>query len=287
MIYNNKYLIAIFLSLFMVQPVINIYGAKESTKNSKSSPKQAGNSSSNAEVYVFPADTEKQPFKPVKRVITGIFSNKQQKKALEDQKSKEKGNEVIQPRPVAPRTLNAKTIAWTTPMGIYYHDPNNNCSNANERNWAEENKELVGLEPCPDCFKRSFKIPEFIKKQFGNIEIADSEHLLLNNEFIEWAKTRLPVKDMNFISGDKLLAYPSLDMSSLGMHQLATELEKAYLKQTWRVIEVQVKSNPNVVEYVSSFHPTAELLGVVKNKETENKTSTQSAKSSKKPNTHK
>ena len=278
--FKNKYLTVFIVSIFMVQPVSAILGAKKTAKSAKPSQKQTQiSSTSNAEIYIFPSDTEKQPFKPVKRVITGIFTNKQQKKAEEEEKAKASEKEKIQLKEKAPRGLNQRTIAWTTPMGLYYHDPHANCSNTTERVWAEENKELVGFEPCPDCFKKVNKIPEFIKKQSANYEIANSEKLLTNNDFINWIKERFPVKDMNFISGTKVLAYPTLDMTSKGMHQLAIEIQGAYLRQTWRVIEVQVKSNPNVVEYVSSFSPTDKLLGVVEKKDNaESKNSTDSSK---------
>lgn len=282
---TKVYFTAILIGLFILLPNLNSYAAKKTSKSAKTKEKQeTSTSSSSSVIYVFPVETEKKPFKPVKRVITGIFTNKQQEKAEEEEKAKATEKEKIQVREIPPRTLNERTIAWITPMGIYYHDPHNNCSNTNERNWAEENKELVGLEPCPKCFKELKKTPPFIKNQLGNLEIADSDHLLLNNAFIEWAKDRFPIKGISFISDTKIMAYPTLDMTSKGMYQLAKELQGAYLRQTWRVIEVQVKSNPDVVEYVSSFSPTSELLGVVKNKEqSDNKAASDPSKAPHKP----
>ncbi len=285
MINIKKCLAAILISNFIILPSLTSFAAKKNSKANKSTQKQEETSSNSSSViYVFPVETEKKPYKPVKRVITGIFTNKQQEKAEEEDKAKATEKEKVQAREIPPRTLNERTIAWITPMGIYYHDPNNNCLNSNERTWAEENKELVGLEPCPSCFKNQNKTPAFIKKQFGNLDVADSGHLLLNNEFISWAKERFPVKDISFISGTKILAYPTLDMTSKGMYQLAIELQGAYLRQTWRVAEVQVKSNPDVVEYVSSFSPNSELLGVVKNKEqADSKATSESTKAPRKP----
>lgn len=260
-----NYIFAIVLiSLLCVQTG---YCAKKTKKNAKASTEQSVASDTRAEMYVFPVDTEKPAYKPVNRVLTGIFTQNQQKKAIEQDKAKVTKSEEVQKREMPPRKLNEKTIAWTTPMSIYYHDPMNNCLKIEERNWAEENRELIGLEPCPDCFKKRDMVPAFIKKQCGNLDIAEAKDLLINSKFIEWAKERMPVKDLSFISGSKMLIIPQLDMTSKGMHQLAKEAERAYLRQTWRVIEVQVKSDSDISQYVSSFSPEATLLGEVKESE--------------------
>lgn len=242
------------------------YCAKKSKASAKKNEQPVA-SEPKAEVYVFPVETEKPAYKPVDRVLTGIFTQKQQEKAVEEEKAKALTGQEIKKREAPKRTLNEKTIAWTTPMNIYYHDPMNNCLKVDERNWAEENSELVGLEPCPDCFKKRDMVPAFIKKQCGNLDIAEAKDLLVNSKFIEWAKERMPVKDLSFISGSKMLIIPQLDMTSKGMHQLAKEAERAYLRQTWRVIEVQVKSDSDISQYVSSFSPEATLLGEVKESE--------------------
>lgn len=265
---NRIFTIIVLLSLFIFE-YNNMLFAANNRKNSNLKKQKAQDNniaSQGAVVYVFPADTEKQSFKPVKRVLTGIFTEKRQKKALEADKKESEKKEKLELKEAPPRTLNAKTIAWITPMGICYHDPTNNCLNILDRLWVEEKKEIVGLEPCPDCFKKINKIPEFIKKEPGNLEIAEANALLMNNDFIEWAKSKLPIKDMNFISSTKLLVFPSVDMASVGMYELAIQVQNAYLRKTWRVIEVQVKSNPEVTEYVSSFSPSSILLGVNKTK---------------------
>ncbi|MBQ2591734.1 MAG: hypothetical protein II567_00455 [Candidatus Riflebacteria bacterium] len=281
---NNIFTI-VFIGLLILQSNCSLEAAKKSSKTSNKQQSQQKNdaSSDSSVIYVFPVDADKKPFKPVKRVLTGIFTEKQQSKAVAEEKEKNSEGGKLQRKEIPPRKLNEKTIAWVNTNSIYYHDPYNNCLNIKERSWAEDKKELLGLEPCPDCFKKLNKTPEFIKKESAAFDVADSDKLLLNADFIEWIKKRFPVEDMNFISGTKLLAYPNLDMTSKGMHQLAIEIQNAYLRQTWRVIEVIVKSKPDVVPYVSSFSPTSELLGVTKNKLTDNDDKNKNYKEPKKP----
>ena len=244
------------------------YCAKKSKASAKKNQQPVA-SETVAEMYIFPVESEKPEYKPVSRVLTGIFTQKQQTKAIEEDKAKALKASEIQKKEKPPRTLNERTIAWTTPMNIYYHDPMNNCLKIEDRSWAEENSEIVGLEPCPDCFKKRDMVPSFIKKQCGNLDIAEAKDLLINSKFIEWAKERMPVKEISFISGNKLLIIPTLDMTAKGMHQLAKEVEMAYLRQTWRVIEVQAKSDSDISQYVSSFSPEAHLLGEVKDSDTQ------------------
>ena len=270
---NNKIIFAlVFIGLLFFMSDCSLEAAKKSSKTSNKQKSQQKNevSSDSSVIYVFPVETDKQPFKPVKRVLTGIFTEKQQSKATAEDKEKASESGKLQLKEIPPRKLNEKTIAWINSNSIYYHDPQNNCLNIKERSWAEDPKELLGLEPCPDCFKKLNKTPEFIKKISAAFDVASADKLLLNSDFIEWIKKRFPVEDMDFISGTKLLAYPNLDMTSKGMHQLAVELQNAYLRQTWRVIEVIVKANPEVVPYVSSFSATGELQGVSKDKQGEN-----------------
>lgn len=268
---NNNFFTIFFIGLLIFQSNISLEAAKRNSNVAKKQQTQQKNeiSSDGSVIYVFPVETDKKPFKPVKRVLTGIFTEKQQSKAVAEDKEKASENGKLQRKEIPPRKLNEKTIAWVNSNSIYYHDPYNNCLNIQERSWAEDKKELLGLEPCPDCFKKLNKTPEFIKKDSAAFDVASSDKLLLNADFVEWVKKRFPVEDMNFISGTKLLAYPNLDMTSKGMHQLAIEIQNAYLRQTWRVIEVIVKSKPDVVPYVSSFSPTSELLGVSKSKLTD------------------
>ncbi len=281
---NNIFTI-VFIGLLILQSNCSLEAAKKTSKTSNKQQSQQKNdaSSDSSVIYVFPVDADKKPFKPVKRVLTGIFTEKQQSKAVAEDKEKASEGGKLQRKEIPSRKLNEKTIAWVNTNSIYYHDPYNNCLNIKERSWAEDKKELLGLEPCPDCFKKLNKTPEFIKKMSAAFDVADSDKLLLNADFIEWIKKRFPVEDMNFISGTKLLAYPNLDMTSKGMHQLAIEIQNAYLRQTWRVIEVIVKSKPDVVPYVSSFSPTSELLGVTKNKLTGNDDKNKNYKEPKKP----
>ena len=282
---NNKLFNILFVGILVLLSDCCLEAAKKNTKAVQKQQTQQKNevSSQSSVIYVFPVDADKKPFNPVKRVLTGIFTEKQQSKAVAEEKEKALEGGKLQRKEMAPRKLNEKTIAWVNSNSIYYHDPQNNCLNIKERSWAEDPKELLGLEPCPDCFKKLDKTPDFIKKISAAFDVASADKLLLNSDFIEWIKKRFPVEDMDFISGTKLLAYPNLDMTSKGMHQLAIEIQNAYLRQTWRVIEVIVKANPEVVPYVSSFSPTSELLGVSKDKLSDNDEKNKNYKEPRKP----
>ncbi len=278
----NLFFILFLIGLINLQSNQSFAAKKNNSNSTKTKQTQKNdNTSQSSVIYVFPVEQGKQPFKPVKRVITGIFTNKQQEKALEEDKENAEKAGTIQKREKPPRTLNEKTIAWITPMGLYYHDPQNNCLNIKERSWVEERKEILGLEPCPDCFKKLNKTPEYIKKYSANFDVASADKLLDNSQFLEWIKDRQPVKDINFISGTKLIAYPNLDLSTHQMHQMAIEIQNAYMRQTWRIIEVWVKSKPDVVQYVSSFSPTAELHGVKKDKTTPDSSTANNTKNNK------
>lgn len=278
----NMFFILFLVGLISLQSNQSFAAKKNNSNSTKTKQTQKNdNTSPSSVIYVFPVEQEKQPFKPVKRVITGVFTNKQQEKALEEDKENAQKAGVIQKREIPPRTLNEKTIAWITPMGLYYHDPQNNCLNIKERSWIEERKEILGLEPCPDCFKKLNKTPEYIKKYSANYDVASAEKLLDNSQFIEWIKDRQPVKDINFISGTKLIAYPNKELTTHQMHQMAIEIQNAYMRQTWRIIEVWVKSKPDVVQYVSSFSPTAELHGVRKSNAASDSSTTNSTKNNK------
>ena len=280
----NKLFTVVFIGLLILQSDCCLEAAKKSAKAVQKQHTQKNEVSSQSSViYVFPVETDKKEFKPVRRVLTGIFTEKRQSKAVAEEKEKALEGGKLQRKEVAPRKLNEKTIAWINSNSIYYHDPQNNCLNIKERSWAEDKKELLGLEPCPDCFKKLNKTPEFIKKDSAAFDVAEADKLLLNADFAEWIKKRFPVEDMTFISGTKLLAYPNLDMTSKGMHQLAIEIQNAYLRQTWRVIEVIVKSNPDVVPYVSSFSATSDLLGVSKDKLSDNDEKNKNYKEPRKP----
>ncbi len=85
----NKILIAAIIGSFVVIPSLKSYAIKKSVKSNKPvKTQQETVASQSAVVFVFPVDIEKQPFKPVERVITGIFINKQQ-----DEKEKNKEEE--------------------------------------------------------------------------------------------------------------------------------------------------------------------------------------------------
>ena len=277
----NKFFTAVIIGLLLIQSNCCLASSKKSSKTAKKQQDEV--SSQTSVIYVFPVEAEKKQPNPVRRVLTGIFTQKQQNKAIEEEKEKAQDGGKLQLKEIPPRRLNEKTIAWVNSNSIYYHDPQNNCLNIKERSWAEEKKELLGLEPCPDCFKKLNKIPEFIKRESANFDVAPSDKLLLNSDFVEWIKKRFPVEDITFVSGTKMIAYPNLDMTSKGMHQLSIEIQNAYMRQTWRIIEVIVKANPEVVPYVSSFSATSDLLGVSKSKLSDNDDKNKNYKEPRKP----
>ena len=107
MIRINKILVGIIIGSFLLIPCIKSYAVKKSSKTVKQTNVQQETVASNsAVIYVFPVNIEKQTFKPVERVITGIFINKQQnekdKNNNQSDESKEankdnKGKKVITP----------------------------------------------------------------------------------------------------------------------------------------------------------------------------------------------
>ena len=95
MIRINKILVGIIIGSFLLIPCIKSYAVKKSSKTVKPTNIQQQTVASNsAVVYVFPVNLEKQPFKPVERVITGIFINKQKDEKDKENNQSNKNTEV-------------------------------------------------------------------------------------------------------------------------------------------------------------------------------------------------
>ena len=227
-------------------------------------------------VCIFPTETQKLNQSTENKVMTGVFKEeifeRKSESKVKDNKI-ESGKEKKQKIEVLPiKKINDETIAWINLLSSYYHDPYNNCQNIEDRVMIDNKEDIVGLEPCPDCFKKRKIIPKFIQKEFEDSEIADSNHLMINSEFIKWISERLPIKEMNFISGTMVKVYANLEMTNKGLYQLALKIQDAYLQKTWRVIEVQVKLNPTSNKYVSSFSDSEKPIEteITDNKQIEN-----------------
>mgnify|MGYP003289884697 CR=1 FL=1 len=239
------------------------YCAKRKSVSKADTEKKASESGS---VYVFPTDAEKRPFKPARRVLTGIFTEEKQNDAIDEKKKALEANNTIEKKAPVVKVKNEKTIAWRTETGFYYHDPDNNCLNSNEQQWIEDKIEICGLEPCADCFKAQNKVPGFIMKESGNLDLSKANELMANSQFIDWARSHLPIKDISIISSTKLIVYPELELTENGLHQLAKDAQAAYLRHTWRVIEVNAKNKTDDLLYVSSFTKAPSFMGAADEK---------------------
>lgn len=204
------------------------------------------------EGIVFPDRPQRKMQRPrAERILTGIFSGREEvvgeTAVAEDTFVKTPGRS----RPVSQKT--AATIAWMTEGGVAYHDPFLECSTGTERIWVDDIKDLSGFAPCEECFIKTAHAPEFIRKESGGLDLASASELLTNQQFLAWAGERLPIKNPGFISTRRLLIYPKMEMTEAGLRQLANEVEMAYRRHTWRVIEVIAKKSETDTDSISSF----------------------------------
>ena len=77
--------------------------------------------------------------------------------------------------------------------------------------------------------------------------------MLNNADFLVWAQERLPLRNPGFVTSQKLMIYPKMEMTRKGLHQLARETELAYRRKTWKVIEVIAKQSEADLDQISSF----------------------------------
>jgi|GEM_PF-1831255 len=210
-----------------------------------------------AEGYVFPlSGARRRPRARAERILTGVFS------ASGTVETQEPGAVLpdrmdIGSSSAAPKksVKQQDTIAWITKEGLLYHDPFLECpaASGSERVWVGDYHELSGLQPCNDCFQKNNSVPDFIQKESGGLDVASAGSLLANADFLAWAQDRLPIRNPGFISSQKLLIYPKMEMTAKGLHQLARETEMAYRRMTWKVIEVLGKHSEIDTGNISSF----------------------------------
>ncbi len=210
-----------------------------------------------AEGYVFPlSGARRRPRARAERILTGIFSasgtmeTQDPGATLPDRLNSDSSS--------ATRKKSVKqqdTIAWITREGLLYHDPFLECpaASGSERVWVDDYHELSGLQPCNDCFQKNNNIPDFIQKESGGLDVASATSLMANADFLAWAQERLPIRNPGFISTQKLVIYPKMEMTAKGLHQLARETEMAYRRMTWKVIEVLGKHSEIDTGNLSSF----------------------------------
>ncbi len=212
-----------------------------------------------AEGYIFPiSGAKRQPKGRVERILTGIFSGSgsvdvrsEKGVALPDRLDLD-----VSPAMRRETVKDKDTIAWITKEGLLYHDPFLECpaASGSERVWVGDYHELCGLQPCEDCFQKNNNIPDFISKESGGLDVASAPGILTNAAFLEWAQSHLPIRNPGFISTQKLIIYPKMEMTALGLHQLARETELAYRRLTWKVIEVLGKQSEIDTGNISSFN---------------------------------
>ncbi len=223
-----------------------------------SSGKELKKIDTSAEGYVFPVKGQKSRRSPkVQRILTGVFSGSGEKAVAAPGKPGELPDVVgFDNAPVKRQTKrDAETVAWVTKVGSLYHDPFLECAWASgtERIWVDSVKELNGFEPCSECYQKNDSVPEFIKKESGGLDVATATTLLSNADFLVWVQERLPLRNPGFITSQKLMIYPKMEMTRKGLHQLARETELAYRRKTWKVIEVVAKKSEADLDQISSF----------------------------------
>lgn len=204
------------------------------------------------EGLVFPTHPQRKIKRPqAERILTGIFSGREE--TVESPASLEDAYMQLPANRHPPRQKTADTIAWMTDGGLVYHDPFLECATGTDRVWVDDIRDLSGRAPCEECFIKTAHAPEFIRKESRGLDLASASELLTNQQFLAWAGERLPIKNPGFISTRRLLIYPKMEMTDVGLRQLAKEVEMAYRRHTWRVIEVIVKKSETDTDSISSF----------------------------------
>jgi len=223
-----------------------------------SSGKELKKIDTRAEGYIFPVKGQKnRRSQKAQRILTGVFSGSGEKTAVSSDNPGDLPDIIgFDQAPVKRQTKrDAETIAWVTKTGAFYHDPFLECALASgtERIWVGSVKELNGLEPCSECYQKNNNVPEFIRKESGGLDVATATTLLSNADFLVWVQERLPLRNPGFITSQKLMIYPKMEMTRKGLHQLARETELAYRRKVWKVIEVVAKQSEADLDHVSSF----------------------------------
>ncbi|EKD83802.1 MAG: hypothetical protein ACD_39C00443G0004 [uncultured bacterium] len=204
------------------------------------------------EVMIFPTRSHRSGLRPrAERILTGIFSGHEDDESV--LMPEEEPYTPVSRHRVPARAKTAETISWIDKSGTAYHDPFLECAAGSDRLWVDNVQDLCGLAPCDECFIKTAHVPEFISKESGGLDLASASALLTNQEFLAWAVERLPIKNPGFISTRRLLIYPKMEMTNNGLEQLAKEVEIAYRRHTWRVIEVVVKKSETDTDDISSF----------------------------------
>ncbi|MBU1107616.1 MAG: hypothetical protein KKB51_13175 [Candidatus Riflebacteria bacterium] len=209
-----------------------------------------------SEIMIFPTRSRKSVVRPrAERILSGIFSGRQEAES-DILPTEESYTPLMKQRPVKQKAAN--TIAWINEGGAVYHDPFLECATGSERVWIDNVQDLCGLAPCEECFMKTAQAPEFIRKESGGLDLASATGLLSKQEFLIWASERLPLKNPGFITTQRLLIYPKMEMTDNGLLQLAREVEMAYRRHTWQVIEVIAKKSETDTGSISSFGEDSE-----------------------------
>lgn len=211
-----------------------------------------------AETIIFPVDPQKRkPSSSEDTVLSGIFSGRGSEPGGADRSPEINSAQdpvLVRKQPTRKKTEN--TIAWIARDGMTFHDPFLDCANiasGSEKIWINNVVDLCGLDPCEECFIKTNHAPEFIIKESRGLDLASAASILDNKGFVAWLAEHLPVKNPGFLSTRRLLIYPALEMTEVGLQQLARETELAYRRHTWKVIEVIGKKSELDTENLSSF----------------------------------
>ncbi len=211
---------------------------------------------SQAEIRIFSAKPQrKRKLQPAEKVLSGVFSGRPSSEVASLPSLLPASESADSSERSFSRRKTETSVAWVGNNSLEFHDPYLDCGKASgsERIWVNGVKELCGLDPCDECFFKTNHPPAFIKKESGGLDLASAATLLDNKSFIDWIEKHLPVKNPSFLSTRKLLIYPKLEMTRKGLWQLAKEVEFAYRRHTWRVIEVMAKQSEIDTQSISSF----------------------------------
>lgn len=209
-----------------------------------------------AEIRIFSAQPQKRrKLPPAEKILTGVFSGRPSFEAASLPALLPASESANSSERSFSRKKTDISVAWVADGSLEFHDPFLDCGKASgsQRIWVNGVKELCGLDPCEECFFKTDHPPAFIKKESGGLDLASAAVLLDNKAFLSWLETHLPVKTPSFLSTRKLLIYPKLEMTRKGLWQLAKEVELAYRRHSWRVIEVMAKQSEIDTQSVSSF----------------------------------
>jgi hypothetical protein len=206
-----------------------------------------------AQTIIFPVTGKsKKSFPAAERVLSGYFTGSGKGTAVSGRRE-DTDTEGKTKKKTVSRRRTESSIAWFLPGQQIYHDPLLECASGSEKIWVSDLRELCGFFPCEECFRKTGRSPEFIRREFKESEIASAAALIDERGFLAWLQGHFPVKNPGFVSTRKLIVYPLNEMPEDALKQLTREIGQAFRRLTWRVIEVVGKKSELDPQNISSF----------------------------------